>query len=372
MAGPTSGARDAIRLGREHSVPAEIHYKSGSDSWWYAGPLWLRETRPVQEHDFNPLLLDPRNRAIIRRIRLRWTDQQIAWWMVGGARTNDHREGEPMSPGKYQAAIRRALAIVADVRAAFDRAGEPHQAYIYGLQNTSKADERILVSIDQDMIKEAPMVPFTRTEKGTRRVQLVTLLAMIAGDAILLYAMLSLSLSTDATQSGLAQASSEFQTTGVEFGLVIALVFLPLAIYLFMARRTLVLDLEVQPLLEGLGDTHTEAVFLVNSQKTPAAAYVSQVLHLDPDSVRGLTREIVRFQADTIANLQEHNRALRGELDSKRVLDFDAWGQQTDLRSLGRVHAGSATGSSGGLWIILIISVIVTALATWGVVASGI
>lgn len=30
---------DSIVLGRAHEVPAEIHYSSGSDRWWYHGPL---------------------------------------------------------------------------------------------------------------------------------------------------------------------------------------------------------------------------------------------------------------------------------------------------------------------------------------------
>ena len=37
---------DSIVLGRAHEVPAEIHYSSGSDRWWYHGPLWVQELGP--------------------------------------------------------------------------------------------------------------------------------------------------------------------------------------------------------------------------------------------------------------------------------------------------------------------------------------
>jgi len=87
-----------------------------------------------------------------------------------------------------------------------------------------------------------------------------------------------------------------------------------------MARRTLVLDLEIQPLVEGLQDSHTEAVYLVNSEKSPASAYLARLLRLDGSSLRGLTEQIARFESDAIANLKEQARSLRTEFDSAKVL----------------------------------------------------
>ena len=71
-----------------------------------------------------------------------------------------------------------------------------------------------------------------------------------------------------------------------------------LVTYVLMARRTLVLDLEIQPLVEGLQDSHTEAVYLVNSEKSPLPRTSPGYCRLDGSSLRGLTEQIARFESD--------------------------------------------------------------------------
>ena len=315
--------REAVRLGRVHEVPAEIHYSSGSDRWWYHGPLWVQETRPVHEWEFSPALRDPRNRFVLRLIKKGWTNERIATELV-----SEVQRTEPLTPEEERAALASATAVVREVRRAAGRAHEPHVLRIYGLKNASKTDERILVTIDQDLVHEAPMVPFTRTEKGSRRLQFAMMAAMAIIDAIFLYAMVSF------VNAGpeLAVNAGQIQQLSLSFGQLIALPSVILVTYVLMARRTLVLDLEIQPVVEDLQDTHSEAVYLVNSEKTPASTYLSRTFRLDPATVRGFTEEIARFQSDTIANLQEQSRSLRTELDSAKVLGVEAWSQSTDLK----------------------------------------
>jgi hypothetical protein len=355
--------REAVRLGRVHEVPAEIHYSSGSDRWWYHGPLWVQETRPVHEWEFSPALRDPRNRFVLRLIKKGWTNERIATELV-----SEVQRTEPLTPEEERAALASATAVVREVRRAAGRAHEPHVLRIYGLKNASKTDERILVTIDQDLVHEAPMVPFTRTEKGSRRLQFAMMAAMAIIDAIFLYAMVSF------VNAGpeLAVNAAQIQQLSLSFGQLIALPSVILVTYVLMARRTLVLDLEIQPVVEDLQDTHSEAVYLVNSEKTPASTYLSRTFRLDPATVRGFTEEIARFQSDTIANLQEQSRSLRTELDSAKVLGVEAWSQSTDLRSLGHGHAPSIQRDPVGMWVLVGVVAVVVGVAVWAAMVAGV
>ena len=105
-----------------------------------------------------------------------------------------------------------------------------------------------------------------------------------------------------------------------------------------MARKTLVLDLEIQPVVEDLEDTHSEAVYLVNSEKLRRRRISRGRTARTRPPFRSLTEEIARFQSDTIANLQEQSRSLRAELDSAKVLGGEAWSQSTDLKALDQSH----------------------------------
>ncbi|MHB8430189.1 MAG: hypothetical protein ACYDDZ_06615 [Acidimicrobiales bacterium] len=365
---------DSITLGRTHEVPAEIHYSSGSDKWWSHGPLWLSETRPIHEGEFSPVLRDPRNRPILRKIKRGETDEGIARWMVNGVQhwlQQDGPEPARLSSVEEQEALTSAKSVVKEVRRASDRANEPHILRIYGLREAYKQDERVLVTIDQDLIHEAPMIPFTRTEKGNRRLQWAMMAAMGIIDAIFLFAMVTFLSAGPQLVAGTAQAQQAAQSLFLTFGELIALPTAILVTYVLMARRTLVLDMEIQPVVEGLQDTHSEAVYLVNSEKTPASTYHARTFHIDPSVVRGLTEEISRFQSDTIANLQEQARSLRTELDSAKVLGVEAWSQSADLRALGHDRAPSIHRDPVGMWVLVGVVGIVVGVAVWAAMAAG-
>ena len=338
---------DSVVLGRTHEVPAEVHYSSGSDRWWYHGPLWVQETRPVTEGDLSTVLADPRNAPVIERLRGNVPPETVA----------------------------RALSIplpeVRRIEAALRHAREPHLLRLYGLVNAPKEAERQLVTIDQDLIHEAPMIPFTRTEKGARRLQWATMAAMGIVDAIFLFAMVTFLGAGPSLALGTREAQQQLQSLSLTFGELVALPSAVLLTYVLMARRTLVLDLEVQPLVEGLQDTHTEAVYLVNSEKTPASAYLSHLLRLEPSSLRGLTEQIARFESDAIANLQEQARSLRTELDAAKVVGAEAWSQSADLRALGQERSSPIQRDPAGLWVLLAVVAVVAGVAVWAAMAAG-
>lgn len=339
--------RQAVRLGRIHEVPAEIHYSSGSDRWWYHGPLWVQETRPVREEELSPVLADPRNAPVVDQLRRKVPADEVA------------------------RALSVPLAEVRRVEAALLHAREPHLLRLYGLARAPKEEERLIVTVDQDLIHEAPMVPYTRTEKGARRLQWATMAAMGIVDAIFLFAMATFLSSGPALALGTAAAQQQLQSLSLAFGELVALPSAILVTYVLMARRTLVLDIEVQPLVEGLQDAHTEAVYLVNSEKTPSSAYLARLLRLDASSLRGLTEQIARFESDAIANLQEQARSLRTELDAAKVLGAEAWSQGTDLRALGQDRPSSIHNDPGSFWVLLAIVAVVVGVAVWAAMSLG-
>jgi hypothetical protein len=337
---------DAIKLGRSHAVNAEIHYSSGSDRWWYHGPLWVAETRPVRESKFNQLLSDPRNRPIVEVLGSspKATDEEVA------------------------ARCRVEPWVVRGIRRALEHADEPHLIRVYGLEKASKQEERILLTIDQDLIHDAPMIPYTRTEKGARRFQMWTLLSMILADVIVLYFMLQFIQQAPAV----TYASQQLVGLSTQFIELMVFIFALLGVYWSVARRTLVLDMEIQPVVENLQDTHSEAVFLVNSEKSPVTTYVNRLFRLDSRSIGELSEEIGRFQSDIISNLQEQSRGLRTELDHAKILGIERYSQSADMAVLGRASGG---GVGGGNWATLILIVgivaVVAVVATYAVLATG-
>jgi hypothetical protein len=255
---------DSIRVGRTHEVPAEVHYSSGRDRWWYHGPLCLTETRSLREEQFSPHLQDSRNAVIVQDLQAypNVVDEDAA--------------------KKWKVPVR----VIRELRVELERRAEPHVLRIYSLKNATKRDERVLGTIDQDLFAEAPSVPYSQTEKGARRLKWAMLATMLIVDSVFLFAMFSVLPAAASPYLTPDQLLAEAQAAMIQFGLILAIPSTALGVYVWMARRTLVADLDVQPVLESIGDTHAEVVFLVRSQKTPASSYLTHLFHLTPETVR--------------------------------------------------------------------------------------
>lgn len=329
---PPKPKPDSVKLGRSFTAPVEIHYTSGSEKWWYAGNLWTADTRPIREHDFNPVLTDPRNKAIVDALRV------------------------PGSTVESVARLQRLPArIVREVARALETADKEHVLHVYGMETASKEDERVLTTIDQDLLAEAPSIPYSQTEKGAERQQWV----MMGGMAIFYVIFLVLTFVVVSQAATGVSSPSDVEGSIVQFGEIMAFPVSLLALYTVMNRRTHVRDIVIQPVIEGLNDTHTEAVYLVNSEKTPAVTYLTRLFRLDVSAVRALTEEIVRFQSDTIFQLMEDRQGLRGQLDASKDLGIERDNQRLDLEIL---HGGRGTGVGGMGYTTLILLVIVVAI----------
>ena len=336
---------DSVRLGNVHEHEAEVHYENGDDSWWYHGKIWLAESRPITEAEFSPVLRDPRNKLIIAALK---------------------------EKGATVEGVARSLSvptwIVRDVARALETASVPHTVRYYGLKKARKEEERVLVTIDQDLVTESSTVPYTETEKGAKRLRVAMIAGMLIVDAIFMIGM------SQVFTLGPSLAYNPGAVTGlaVQWGEIIAFPASILAVAIFMARRTRVLDIRIQPILHTLGDPHTEAVYLVNSAKAPASAYISHILKLDRTAIMALTEEIARFGSDTIDNLMKQVVANREQLDDAKHLSVQRFNQGLDMQMLGRSSGFSGESSNwAAVALVVVIAVAATVLLTWGVTTGG-
>ncbi|MGI0053042.1 MAG: hypothetical protein ACREC5_04170 [Thermoplasmata archaeon] len=248
---------DSVRLGRLHEAPAEVHYDSGSDRWWYSGFLRVTETRSIPEEQFSSHLRDPRNTPIVRELETapNMSDREIA-----------QKHGT-------------AAEVVREIREEIARRHEPHTLRIYSLDTVGRAEEKLLGTIDQDLIAEAPTIPYSETDKGAKRRQWAFL-----GLAGMLYAALFVvtfaSLSAVTAPGVNAQAvSAQLESWMVAVGFVVAVPVSAVGTYLVMLSRTRVLDIRVQPLRQSIAEATCEIVCLTASQKTPAPSYLTYIPH---------------------------------------------------------------------------------------------
>jgi hypothetical protein len=361
-----------INLGRTHEVLAEVHHAGGEDDWWYHGYLWLTETRSVRRRDFDPALTDPRNQRVLWQIRHGWTDDQIADVIVNEASGRALVSKEPLSGTDRAAARDSALSIARSVRLASESANEEHSLRLYGLGTASKTEERILVTIDQDLLAEATQIPYPQTERGARRRQLV----IGAFGAILYGLLLGWTFWTLWTSSaaigGLPALEAQMALPTLVLAPFAAVLFAVIGVYLVMARRIRVLDIQVQPVWSTKVHEHTEAVFLVNSKKRPASQYLLHLFGLPREAVLDLAREFSTFQTDLISSLQGQATSYRNELDNaaaqleaERQRQFDR-----ELLTRSRPLAGGGWNWPAIVLLVAVVSVLV-GVAVYVVIAAG-
>lgn len=365
------GGRGADRVGRDLEVQAEVHFESGADRWWYAGRLTLSETKSVRSPDLDPDLTDPRNSPILAQLEKNKTDNEIARWLAEAPSTQFTLPGT--APATYEERLLRCLTVVRRVRQARERANEGHKVRIYGLRDAPKSEERILTSVDQDLIAEAPMVPYTQTEKGYRRVQHALFAAMALSYVVLIGTMLSLSSSPTATTETAQQVSASFQAGLFQLLELIAIPATALLVWWWKARSTFVFDIRVQPLVGTFLDGHTQPVFLTNSTHTPISSYASHVLHIGTDGIEKLTDAVNKFQSDTIHQLREENDNLRFQLDEAKLSGIRSLNESTDIGIFSSRRQSIAPTESAWLTILVVAAIAATVVGAlvYAAMASG-
>lgn len=361
-----------INLGRNLDHPVEVHYGSGTDDWFGHGHIWLSETRPLTEGTVDPTLADPRSRPIQRLIKEGRTDEQIAQWLTDSYRAAEAQQGAPFTKEDEERVPRTALSIVRSVRVAVDHANEPHRAYIYGLGTASKTDERILVTIDQDLIAEAPQVPFTETEKGAKRKQWAGVGVAVILYACLLFWTFSIIPTTPGAVYDIQAVEDQMLASTLYIVPIVAVSCTFLGTYTWTMRRVKVLDLQIEPVWPTIHEAHTEVVYLKNSKKTPASYYLTRLFRLPADAIRELAEEVGRFQADLISTLQGRAVSLRKEVDHTQIQLADEREGAWDRQLLG-IGTPSKAGELNGWAIVLVVSIVavVAVVGTYAALHAG-
>jgi hypothetical protein len=334
---------DSIRLGRLHEAPCEVHYSSGSDRWWYAGFLRLTETRAVREGQFSPHLQDPRNAPVVRDLEAfpTATDEEAA-----------QKHGTTAE-------------VICEVRNEMVRRNEPHTLRLYSLDKANRDDEKVFGTLDQDLVAEAPTVPYSETEKGARRSQWAILVAAGIIYAVFLYATFTTLTATIQIGTTPEEVAGQIESSMMLALLVIAAPAAAVGMYLWMARRTRVLDLRIQPIRQSVSDTECEIVCLTESQKSPAPSYLTHLFRLKPEAVEQLTESFKTFQTGLIDDLQAEVRSLRRQLTEAHSQRFEAEAQDADSRALGYRSTSGLDGWS--LATVVLLATVVAVVVGLGV-----
>ena len=189
---------------------------------------------------------------------------------------------------------------------------------------------------------------------------------MAVMDALFLFGMLSFASAPVSTGAQAQQISSQANSSLTYILLAAGWIGTALAIYMLMARRTLVSSWEIEPIkLLGL-DTHSEAVYLQNSQAAPSAEYLSRILGYSPDAISDYALAVAKLPVDAMSTMQEQAESQRKELDTVQMRGIEQGAMNASLRSLGMRRPTTVYESGANPWLI---AGIVAVLAVVGTVA---
>lgn len=360
--------RPSTKIGRLHEAETEIHLSTGDKSgpWWYQGRIRVLETEVRTTEQVVAELHDPANRPFLKLLRAGWSDDRITKWLFS--------ETKRIEPGwvPTKQAIDATHARVERLRLLAEHANDPHVVHFYSLDRAGKSEERILAFVDQDPIKEAPQRRYSETEKGWRRKQLVTFVGMGLIDLVFLAGMISFA-SAPVTTGVQAQAVSQTALSSLIYVLVAAgWGASVIALYMIMARRTLVSSWEIQPIKHLSLDTHSQAVYLQNSQHEPASDYLSRLLSYRPSTIASYAAAVAKLPTDAIGTLQEQVDAQRHEIDTAQMTGIENGAMRANLRTLGAHRAAPIIESGTSLWVVIgVVASLITVVAIAVILATG-
>ncbi len=344
--------RPSVKLGRLHEAQVEIHRNGGDKTgpYWYQGNIRVLEEQVRTTAQVSADLKDPLNQATLARIQRGLTDEAVVQEEV-----QVRRAANP-SWAATRGETDAMLARVARLRYLAKHANDRHVVRLYSLDRAGKSEERILAFIDQDPITEAPQKRFTDTEKGWRNKQLVTFGCMALIDAIFLWGMISFA-SAPVTVGAQAQQISDQAVSSLTYILIAAgWVASVLGIYMAMARRTLVSSWEIQPIKQLGLDTHSEAVYLQNSQAAPASDYLARVLGYDSETISDYALAVAKLPVDAMSTMQEQSESQRRELDTVQMKAIEQGAMTASLRSLGMRRPTTVYEAGVNPWVVVLIT----------------
>ena len=360
---PVTG-RPSIKLGERYDAQVEMHYH-GKPEWWSQGYPWLKDIRVATTQQISAELHDPANRPLLRCLKLGWTNEKVVEWLITQVRRGD-TEYVPSA-----ADLQAAAARVQRLRKLAEHANDQHVVRLVGLESATKDEERILAFVDQNPFTEAPQKRFTDTEKGWRHKQIVTFACMALVDAIFLWGMVSFASAPVATGAQAQQISAQAASSLTYILIAAGWVSTTLALYMLMARRTLVSSWEIAPLVNSTLDTHSEVVYLQNSQDEPSSEYLARVMGFDATTISAFTTAVLKFQTDAISTHQEQSQSLRSELDTAELVGIEDSLTRINLRALGGRRTAPVYEPGANPWILVGIVTTIAVVVTVAVILAA-
>lgn len=330
--GSTEEDRPSVKVGRLHEAQVEIHRNGGDKTgpYWYQGHVRVLEEEVHTTAEVSSELRDPLNAATLQRIHRGLSDDQVVQEEFATRR----KAFPDWTPSQRE--VDATLGRIGRLRYLAKHSSDPHVVRLYSLDRAGKSEERILAFIDQDPITEAPQKRFTDTEKGWRHKQLVTLGGMALLDAIFLWGMISFASAPVATGAQAQQISQQATSSLTYIVIAAGWVATTLAVYMVMARRTLVSSWEIQPIKQLGLDTHSEAVYLQNSQAAPASDYLARVLGYDTETISDFALAVAKLPVDAMSTMQEQVESQRRELDTVQMKAIEQGAMTASLKALHR------------------------------------
>jgi ribulose bisphosphate carboxylase small subunit len=366
--GTTGGDRPSVKVGRLHEGQVELHRNGGDKTgpYWYQGNVRVLEEQVRTTADLSAELRDPLNQLTLGRINQGLSDDQIVQEELAYRIAGNPGWG----PSKLE--VDAALGRIARLRYLASRSHDQHVVRLYSLDRAGKSEERILAFIDQDPLKEAPQKRFTDTEKGWRHKQLVTFGCMAFLDAIFLWGMISFASAPVSTGAQAQQVSVQAFSNLAYILIAAGWISTVLALYMWMARRTLVSSWEIQPIKQLGLDTHSEAVYLQNSQAAPASEYLARILGYDADTISDYALAVAKLPVDAMSTMQEQVEAQRRELDTVQTKAIEQGAMTASLKALGMRRPATVYEAGINPWLVVLITgSIVAVVAVAVILAAG-
>lgn len=206
---------------------------------------------------------------------------------------------------------------------------------------------KVIATIDQDIISESEIYPYSRTTRGQASTFRSILISSMITYALLIWFILNIG----AVSSAVSTPSGQALESVAAFGIIFSLAFL--VIYGYLKSRSFVHVADIQPLANEENGKNLP-VYLENSTKSLAVDYLQSVMKIPGDNVKEICSNMKQFESDIITNQNKEIKLL----NKKLTIANEAF-------TVGSLHAlddgiryGRAQRKTGGISVLIVVLLI--------------
>ena len=166
---------------------------------------------------------------------------------------------------------------------------------------------KIISTIDQDLISESEIYPYSRTIRGQSSTFKSILISSMITYAFLIYFILNIGSISTAVSTPSGQASESV----AGFGIIFSIAFL--LIYGYLKARSFVHVCDIQPLTNE-EDGKNLPVYLENSTKALAVDYLQSIGKIPGEGFKEICSGMKQFESDIITNQNKEIKLLNRKL----------------------------------------------------------